>query len=201
MATTNFETNGKFYGRISFPALFEPKAPQNKPDGEKKFSVTIIMPKDDKTSMKLYNAAKKAVEEAKRKGAEKCKEWAGKIPAKLDISLRDGDDPEYADKPEEYRNAYFVNLSCSAKNKPTILGPNKQPITDQSDIYPGCWCYVSYNAYAYGVSGNKGIAFGLNNVLKYADAESFAGRPSATAEFADIEAQEFDVDGDDAGML
>ena len=63
-------------------------------------------------------------------------------------------------------------------------------LEDEEEMYSGCYVYASVNFYAYNTSGNKGIAAGLNNVLKVADGEPLGGRSSAEAEFADMEIDE-----------
>lgn len=56
-------------------------------------------------------------------------------------------------------------------------------ITDEDEIYSGVWAYVSVTFYPYDVNGNKGIACGLNNIMKFKDDERFGGRTSAAADF------------------
>ena len=63
-------------------------------------------------------------------------------------------------------------------------------------MYSGCYVYASVNFYAYNTSGNKGIAAGLNNVLKVADGEPLGGRISAEADFYDMDIPE-DAPADD----
>ena len=60
-------------------------------------------------------------------------------------------------------------------------------------MYSGCYANVSVNFYPYNVSGNKGVAAGLNNVQKVADGERLSGASSATDDF-DFEDAEFDDD-------
>jgi hypothetical protein len=41
------------------------------------------------------------------------------------------------------------------------------------------------NAYAYDVSGNRGVSFGLGNVQKVADGEALSSRTTAEDDFSD----------------
>ncbi|MNH47869.1 hypothetical protein D3C79_1113270 [compost metagenome] len=62
-------------------------------------------------------------------------------------------------------------------------------------MYSGCFARVSVNFYLFDTNGNKGVAAGLNNIVKVQDGEPLAGRASVQSDFAD---EEFDDDfGDD----
>ncbi len=61
-------------------------------------------------------------------------------------------------------------------------------------MYSGCYCYVSINFYAFAVEGNKGIAAGLNNIMKIKDGDRLSGGASADEDFGDIEPEEEDTD-------
>lgn len=168
--------------RFSYLHVFEPHAIEE--GQEKKYSVSLLIPKTDK---KTLNAIKKAIEAAKIAGAPK---WGGKIPANLKMPLRDGD----VDRPDqpEYAGMYFVNANST--NKPGIVDANVQPILDSTELYSGCYGRASINFYAYNVSGNKGIACGLNNIQKIRDGETLGGRSRAEDDFEPVEIED---DGDD----
>ena len=68
--------------RISFANIFEPKSING---SEAKYSVSCLVPKDDK---KTLLAIHKAVEAAKEDG--KVRKWGGKLPPNLKLALRDG---------------------------------------------------------------------------------------------------------------
>ena len=63
---------------------------------------------------------------------------------------------------------------------------------DEDEIYSGMWALVSVTFFGYDVSGNRGVAVGLNNVMKYKDDERLGGRSSADSDFADIDMEEDD---------
>ena len=96
--------------RISFANIFEPKSING---GEAKYSVSCLIPKEDK---KTLLAIHKAVEAAKEDG--KTRKWGGKIPPNLKLPLRDGD----IDRPddENYQEHFFVNLPDSAPADRTV---------------------------------------------------------------------------------
>ena len=68
--------------RFSYLHCWEPEAING---GEPKYSVSAIIPKSDKETIKKIQAA---VEAAKQESLSK---WGGKIPPNLKLPLRDGD--------------------------------------------------------------------------------------------------------------
>jgi len=159
--------------RFSYAHVFTPTAIDE--GAKEKYSVSLIIPKTDTVTV---NKIKAAIEAAKELG--KSSKFAGKIPANLKTPLRDGD-TERPDDPA-YENAYFIG--ASSFNKPQIVDANLDEIIDKSEFYSGCYGRASINFYPFAVSGNKGIAAGLNNLQKLEDGESLGGSAeSAAAEF------------------
>ena len=159
--------------RLSYAHIWEPAAIGD--SEEKKYSVAIIISKDDEATLSRYN---KALEAAKAAGKAK---WGGKIPAKLKTPLRDGDEERPDD--EAYKNSFFIN--CTSKTKPGVVDKDLNPVQDKEEVYSGCYARVSFNLYPFDVSGNKGIAAGLANIQKLADGEKLAGGSSAEEDFAE----------------
>ena len=173
-------TTGKI--RLSYAHIFEPHAMEGQ---EPKYSVSIIIPKSDKETLK---AIKEATDLAKKNGSSK---WNGKTPANLKTPLRDGDEERPDD--EAYAGCYFLN--ASSKNKPGIVDQNVQPIMDATEVYSGCYARVTLNFYAYNASGNKGIAAGLGNIQKLEDGEPLGGFTRAEDDFGAVETEEEDFLG------
>lgn len=109
--------------RISFANIFEPKSING---SEAKYSVSCLIPKDDK---KTLLAIHKAVEAAKEDG--KVRKWGGKIPPNLKLPLRDGD----IDRPDDetYQNHFFLN--ATSKDAPQVVDRHVQPIMDPMMVY------------------------------------------------------------------
>jgi hypothetical protein len=156
--------------RFSYAHVFEPNAINEGDD--KKYSVSILIPKTDKVTL---GKIEKAVEAAKQEGKGK---WNGKIPPVLKLPLRDGD----AERPDDeaYEGCMFLN--ANSVNKPGIVGPDREEIMSNEDFYSGCFGRASINFYAYNQSGNKGIACGLNNLQKLEDGDRLSGGGSTAAE-------------------
>lgn len=170
--------------RLSYAHIWQPHAIEE--GSEPKYSCSLIIPKSDKKTIAAVN---QAIENAKKAGAAK---WGGKVPANLKLPLRDGD----ADRPddENYKNCYFINANSSAR--PGVVDRNKQTIIDPEEVYSGCYVMASINFYAFNVSGNRGVAAGLNNLMKVSEGEPLGGKLSAERDFADVE-----VDDEEDAML
>jgi len=156
--------------RFSYANVFEPKSING---SEPKYSVSLIIPKEDKVTIDKIKAA---IEVAKQEGLSKL---GGKIPANLKTPLRDGD----IDRPDDpaYANSYFVNANSTIR--PGIVDANLQPIIDSTEFYSGCYGRASIVFYAYNANGNKGIACGLQNLQKLEDGEPLGGRSRAEDDF------------------
>lgn len=184
MITPIVKENKVVFGpcRLSYTHLFQKYAPEGTYDTGK-YMTNVLIPKSEKETVAAIN---KAIENA-RKSAIVSK-WGGKEPKKVDLPLRDGDDKD----DEVYEGHYFVNAKCSTR--PGIVDKKKVPIVDEEEVYSGMWAIVSVTFYGYDVSGNKGLACGLNNVMKYKDDERLGGRVSADADFGDLSLDEEDED-------
>ncbi|MFL0245501.1 DUF2815 family protein [Candidatus Clostridium stratigraminis] len=168
--------------RLSYAHLFEPHAIEG---NEPKYSVSVIIPKNDKETLTLI---KEAVEQAKKDGAAK---WGGKVPPNLKTPLRDGDSERPDD--EAYANCYFLN--ASSKNKPGVVDKNVQAVIDATEVYSGCYARLTLNFYPFSASGNKGIAAGLGNVQKLEEGEPLGGFTRAEDDFDSVESADDDFLG------
>ena len=157
--------------RFSYANVFTPKAAQE--GGTPKYSVSLIIPKSDTATIDRIN---KAFEEVKAASAAV---FGGTIPKLLKGGLRDGD--EEKDDPA-YANSYFIN--ANSVNKPGVVDADMNPIMDPSEFYSGCYGRASITFYPYNAQGSKGIACGLNNLMKTADGDQLGGGASAASDFA-----------------
>ena len=164
--------------RISFANIWEPKSING---GDEKYSVSLLIPKEDKATLtKIQRAVEAAKEDAKGK------KWGGKVPANLKLPLRDGD----IDRPDDENYAGHMFLNATSKDAPQIVDQHKQEITDPMRVYSGCYCNVSLNCRGYNYNG-KGVTFYLGNIQLVRDGEQLAGRTSAASDFDEVE----DADG------
>jgi hypothetical protein len=92
----------------------------------------------------------------------------------------------------------FINVS--SKQQPGVVdryaGPNgkPRPITDLSELYPGCFVHATVRPFSYDTNGSKGVSFALNNLQKLRDGERIDGRLRAEDEFEAIEPAADNVD-------
>lgn len=132
--------------------------------GTEKYSVFVLIPKDD---TEIINAINAAVDAAIEEGIAK---FGGKKPNKATIKLplKDGDVERDDD---DYKAV--------------------KPILDRDEVYSGCYVKVSLNFYAFNSNGNRGVACGLGNIQKIRDGEYLGGRTSATDDFTTVEDDDF----------
>ena len=195
--------------RISFANIWEPKSING---SDEKYSVSLLIPKDDKATLAKI---KKAIEAAKE--AAKEKKWSGKIPANLKLPMHDGD----IDRPDDENYAGHFFFNATSKDAPQIVDRHVQPILDPMECGSGDYCNVSVNFYGFAASGNKGIAAGLQNIqlVRHGErlagrpaglqniqlvrhGERLAGRPTAASDFVEVEGDDADeLDDDDMDFL
>jgi hypothetical protein len=180
--------------RVSFPNVFKPK--KNELSGKDEYSVMALFPKDaDLTSLK--KAAQEAIEEKWGKDRNK---W----PQNLKTPFRDQGEKAKFDEASgkkvlpvgHVEGAIFMNLKSS--QRPGVVDQNVQDMIVETDFYAGCWARATVSAYAYDQKGNKGVAFGLQNIQKVAEGEPLSGRLKAIDEFAPVEGA---AEGKDATSL
>lgn len=186
MANTSNATKVVVPCRISFANIWEPKSING---SDEKYSVSLLIPKEDKATLTKIH---KAIEAAKE--AAKSKKWNGKIPLNLKLPIHDGD----IDRPDDENYAGHFFFNATSKDAPQIVDRKVQPIIDPMECGSGDYCNVSVNFYGFAASGNKGVAAGLQNIQLVRHGERLAGKPSASADFVAIEGEEEeDTLGDD----
>lgn len=189
-------TSPKF--RVSFPNIFQPqtfKDENGQAQGEPKYGLVMLF--DEAAQKTPEYAAMQRI--AKAAVVAKWGSDSSKWPKNLRSPFRDGNDEK--GELEGYKDCKFA--SATTKTRPGLVGADLQPIINADDFYPGCYARATVTAYAYDKKGNRGVAFGLGNVQKVADGESFSGRTKAEDDF-----EKFDdggkaapeADGDDPFM-
>ena len=162
--------------RVSYANVFEPAKFEGQPS---KYGVTMLFPKTaDISGLKKLAAA--AV-------AEK---WPAKEqrPKGLRSPFRDGD----TEKQDTQGYEGMIFIRANSKQKPGVVDRQRNMIVDDSEFYSGCYARATLTAYAYDTKGNRGVAFGLQNIQKLRDGEPFSGRTNAEDDF---DVYEDDSDG------
>lgn len=164
-------------GRASFPAVFKARAFEGQ---EPKYSCTLLLPKGDPT-------VEEWIKKTKALCAEVAKEkWGSNMPAKLRSPFRDGDEETY----DGYAGHWFIRASNDLKHRPAVVRKLRsgayEPLMED-EFYAGCYCVMSVVPFAYDKSGNRGVSFSLQNILKIRDGEEFGGGASKPdVDFADV---------------
>ena len=170
--------------RWSYASLWEPKSING---GKPKYSVSLIISKDDTETV---NAVKAAIQAAYEKGEAKLRGKSSMVPSldSIRTPLRDGD-LERPDN-EVYAGCYFLN--ANSDSAPQIVDANLNVITNRDEVYSGVYGRVSVTMYAYNANGNRGIACALNNLQKVSDgARLGGGKPTAAEDFATFPEEDF----------
>jgi len=157
--------------RFSFVHVFEPYGRDNE---DPKYSVTLLIPKNDSATLK---AIKKAINEAAE--AYRAKNGVKSLPETPKHTLHDGDGERENGEPFGPECAGCYVITVSSKNKPVIVDSFRNEITDPTEVYSGCYGRASINFFGYNAKGKRGISAGLLAVQKLSDGEPFGTVGSA----------------------
>lgn len=164
--------------RLSYVHLLQPYSPN--PQGDPKYSVTLLIPKSDVATKQRIDAA---IQAAVQDGV--AKKWSGKRPPQLAVPIWDGDGVRQNGEPfgEECKGHWV--MTASSKQRQEIVDLQRQPILDETQIYSGMYGRVAINFFAYDSNGKRGIGCGLGPVMKTRDGEPLGGRITAEEAFGD----------------
>lgn len=182
--------------RVSFVSVVKPSANLS---GDLKYSVQVHISKNDKANLALAN---EGIEKAIIKGKES--KWGGKKPKFRYEPLRDGDaELASGDQTDKvYEGIYFFTATMDpAYGKPGVVDEHLNPVMDPDKIYSGCYCNVDVKPFPYDNSGNKGVGWGLSNIMFVRDGERLDGRQSAQDAFAGLahtDTEDVEGSGDEA---
>ena len=164
--------------RLSYANIWEARGFQGS-DADVKYGATLMLEKEEHAeTIEALNDHMKGL--AKSLGKDK------KV-GKDKLYLKDGDD---SDK-EEYAGHFIVR--ASSKRQPEILDAAKKPVTDEDEVYSGC--YVNALIRPWVQDNNFGIRINaeLCAVQKVRDGERFGGtRPSGNDAFDVEEGDDYD---------
>lgn len=171
--------------RGSYVHLVKPRAANKK--AEPKYSICIVLDKDDPFWKKLERLTQKAA-------AEKF----GKVPRNLVSTVHDGDEQDEEKEKEEFFGCYYVN--ATSDTKPGVIDADGEDLIDPGELYSGAWyrASVRVGAWHFEDMNRKGVSLYLDNVMKVRDDEPFSGKASAASDFADyVDKGDGEEDDDD----
>ena len=168
MAAKTQITTGKV--RFSYVSVFRPKLMQ---DGvTEKYSVTLLIPKRDKQTLRKIEGAIEAAKESfvKRNPGKR-------IPPNAPTTLHDGDGVKENgdDYGPECAGCMVMTVTAKASRKPVIVYADKTPMTEETELYSGCYGRAVINFFVYENMGRIGISAGLNGLMKLEDGEPLSG--------------------------
>lgn len=164
--------------RMSYVHVFKPTSVHPDKPETLKYSAMLMVPKSNKLLFKELKAAQQAALEI-----GKVTKWANKIPEKLSLAIKDGDEDYDLDKNPEYAGHWII--SAKSDTKPGIVDREKEPLTSEEEFYSGCFARFSIKFYPYNTAGNKGIGVQLNHLQKVKDGERLGGKASVDEDFAE----------------
>lgn len=177
-------------GVLSFPHLFTPRAPS--PGAEERYSVSLIFDKDAQASAEFMAMKKAAMEAATEKWGAKAKDMItnGQIRMPFRVATEKSQYAGYED------GKVFIN--AWSKQKPDVIDGRLQDVVP-SDIFPGVMGRITYKAFAYENSGNRGVSFGLNNVqITDFTSDRLDGKKKGSDDFDALDMPDGPAPGDDA---
>lgn len=176
--------------RLSFPALFEPKAVQA---GDKpRYSAAIILSPSDPQVAAINNAIEQAATD----------KWGAKAAAVLK-TLRASDKTALHDGDSKAQYAGFEgNVFVSAANMtaPKVVNRDGKTPVEQHDgtIYAGCYCNFVVEFWAQDNGFGKRVNANLLGVQFVKDGEAFGGGGSKAS---DEDFDDLSTDEDDEGLF
>ena len=168
--------------RLSYVNIFEAVTPQG--SNEKKYSITLLIPKSDTATVSKIKAAIAEAADNFRK-----KNGTASLPANPMSPLHDGDGVKpNSGEPygPECKGCWILSASAKENQKPIVVdefgneisGPNTI-CTNPGAVYSGCYGRASINFYGYS-NVRKGIGAGLLGVKKLHDGTPFSTMGSAS---------------------
>lgn len=158
--------------RLSFPNIFRPGKAMEE-GKEPKYGVTLLFPRGADVSLLRREAEAAAAEKF---GAD----WKSR---RLTFPFRDQSEKQFAGF-----EAGCLFLNATSTRRPGVVDRAGAQLTDPDTLYPGVWALVTLRPFAYDSKLKKGVAFGLQNVQKFAEGERLSGGSSdPTKDFGPID--------------
>ena len=161
---------------LCYVHVLEKFIPEGETDG--KYQITVLIDKKDETSIAVL---KEVINDAIAAGV--AKKWGGQQPKKLDLPIRDGDEKEDGD--ELFKGKFY--LKAKSSRKPKVVDRHLAEILDADEIYSGMIGVVDIAAFPYAASGNKGVGFALNTIMKTGNGVRISGGESVESVFGGVD--------------
>lgn len=179
--------------RCSYVCVDKPRvntSSDGTPQGDPRYSVTLLIPKTD---VATYNELRAAMMAAYEEGV--AKSWQGLRPQLRDI-IHDGDGVRESGMPygPECKGHWVV--TAASKRKPdvkrivtvTTAGGTTQRLMDvpKEEIYSGMYARCTVRFFTYNLPTRKGVGCGLNNILKTREGDPLSGGTTGEQDFSGL---------------
>lgn len=170
-------------GRASYAYVL---SPQKDKKGVEKYQLTVLIKKTNNMSNIRAIVDQAMITQFGSDKSEWPEDWKNPIKngdGKIGIDKKTGK------RKEGYADCYVIRASCLAKyKKPEVVDKENEyeEIISVSDFYSGCYCRMEIYASYYGESGNEGVTFYLEKVLKVKDGKPLGGGKSAKEVFGSV---------------
>jgi hypothetical protein len=187
--------------RASFLWAFKPQPPmEGAQDPTPKYGVTMLFDEKARATPQFKAMKDLAIAALKEKFGDKLvpdgQGWFKlKTGGALKNPFRDGSEKGELDG---YEGMVFV--AATSKMQPGLVDASLQRIINDQDFVSGHYARATVTAYGYDKAGNKGVAFGLQNLQKLRDGEAFSGKTAAEADFDAVDTS-FETAGSDEGSF
>lgn len=154
--------------RLSYLYIFEPRPAQQ---GQKaKYGASLLIPK---TATQTLAKIQQAIQETRN-------DYKGKSPKagwvdNAKTTLYDGDGFRPGGEPFGAEAKGHYVLGTSSIKQPMVVDASRNPILDHSQVYSGAFGLAVISFYVYDSAGNKGIACGLDGIMKTGDGSPLSG--------------------------
>jgi len=179
--------------RLAFPAV--EKASQIQGRGAFKFRITMLYPNG------LWDTELKPLRLLVKDLIEKKYGVGTQPPTGFYLPFKDGNlslSKKTSEPYEGFVDSKVVNAASDYK-RPVVDGGNAdkgikpQEIIDPSEIYAGCYCKASVNAYLWDNVGGQGVSIGFLALQKVKDGKPFSAFADAAEDFEPITSELLDT--------
>lgn len=166
--------------RVGYVHVFEPSQIGGK--GEPKYSLVVLIDKNDTRNISILQEALAVAQEI---GVTK--KWGGRMPAILEIPMKDGDGKDL-DKNPEYAGKWYMNVSNTIK--PLVVDRRRNILKDPADFYSGCYANVIVSLFAWSNVGKNGVSASLLGCQFVSDGERLSSSSASVNDFAELDAED-----------
>jgi len=166
--------------RLSFPHFFQPAEPYEA-GGKLYYQADLIF--EPGAGLDQLRAEVEKTFQAYDWGPKPPKEWRSPIKSCVKNAERGL---------TGYEEGSFYITPKNEEKPGIVVGPNREPLVERSEIYGGCYVRAQVVAYCYNTKGNKGVGLSLRNIWKTRDGEPFGEkRDSAEEAFEAVDAEAY----------